>query len=997
MRKKLIGLTLFLFTIVLIGSAGQVRAAGTEYEGRVEVSTTGYIRQKNWENKLIKYNGSWNEGDPITDNLEKDNLENTSENVYQNIKIETRKRTDAWGDVIEKYFVILDENGRLLKKIEKWKALRYDLEGDRVTRLKYLYDPTAGEAQYLFDVCVLDQQFYFDKGRENPATKAKIKFEVQANELTNLLNTSADPTAAFNRKYYLDNAQATDSDISSMKFEISSIPFRIERGSFEKIPSVDLSGLIDGSLGTYEVVVDLTEKGRATFFMGSHSISWSVSSQTDWEANTSSRNEVFITENGSLKLGLMDRFEGGDMSDWSYETGSYSTTDSYSYDENYSLERDANSESWRFLERVSNPNNQKVTVWGMSTSNASGYTGASLNIQDGNTGYLVGLNIAADYIDIFEITDGGHNNIKENPVSLSTGTWYKMVAWRDGDTLYYELYKQDGTQLISDSVTDTTHSGGGVGVGSYRTDSYCDRWITPTENGTGTSRWHDMGKTATNYNLETNTSMIAGGSSRQIEDFEDVSDWEGDNFKQTTGFENVEEGTYSGYTVLEETSDSSWRDYSFATSLKTYDFSGMGKLRLWLKVDHSFTNRSVGKVEYSPDGSNWSLIHEYQPEKTTIDGKVHYHDVGNITGKNYIRIGVESGDEFGGEFWFDNLWLFEGDENINATVMIDNDNNQVADETKTFNLENGYNSLDLNFSNASRFVKTQFEIETINTSKSPLVYDYQITAENLVAPKIENTQVSETLIDRDVDYPAFSTVDNVKISATIKDNNGYEDIDKVQIWVRDNTDAVRIDGATVSDNQIIDENTIRFEYNYNPSDSIDSNELGGFDAKFKVIDKAGKTTEPAYNQMFKVNDDDVSADHSTAYNENDITISGTVSRFLTSSADLDKVIVSDEKEGSYEASITGNEFEVSYQVNSTVDTSVDVFIYTKDGNLDGSTSLSYTVQEEPDEDTTDTDTSGLSGLIYIILLFVGGFILIVVGVLWAAASASSGGDRQNER
>lgn len=144
------------------------------------------------------------------------------------------------------------------------------------------------------------------------------------------------------------------------------------------------------------------------------------------------------------------------------------------------------------------------------------------------------------------------------------------------------------------------------------------------------------------------------------------------------------------------------------------------------------------------------------------------------------------------------------------------------------------------------------------------VYDYQWSewSENRsfklkLLPEIASITVDNVLIDRDVDFDNRADND-VKITIRVKDNeDNADDISAVYIWIRDNQDLAVVDNVGVTENTLVDENTLDFVYWY-VADNLTDASLGLFDVKVRVVDTEGDENIADYTgagfELFTVDD-----------------------------------------------------------------------------------------------------------------------------------------------
>jgi len=242
---------------------------------------------------------------------------------------------------------------------------------------------------------------------------------------------------------------------------------------------------------------------------------------------------------------------------------------------------------------------------------------------------------------------------------------------------------------------------------------------------------------------------------------------------------------------------------------------------------------------------------------------------------------------------------------------------------------------------------TDENIDGISSSKSYIFPNFH--------PSIESISVDNTLIDRSDDSDVFSSLDNATVTVTWSDpDNRTNDLTSeadALLSIRDNTNvAVLSKENIISSETSIDENTVEVSYEFNPSDSLGDENVGGFDVKFKGIDRYGMENTSDYTELgenlFTVTDLNTTLNISdtTPAKGDTITISGTASR-VYGTVSLDNVML--EINGKlHQADFDNDNWSYQHTVQASGGSTVDVEVHLLDrgSSLDGYSSSTFTVR-----------------------------------------------------
>jgi len=214
--------------------------------------------------------------------------------------------------------------------------------------------------------------------------------------------------------------------------------------------------------------------------------------------------------------------------------------------------------------------------------------------------------------------------------------------------------------------------------------------------------------------------------------------------------------------------------------------------------------------------------------------------------------------------------------------------------------------------------------------------------------EILSVSVDNALIDEDVDSSIFGSLDNVDITFKVKNVRSSILLKTPSIWLRDNEDAEVLTDKTVAENSSVNENTLKFTYNYDPSSGVN---LGDFDLKIKAIDTFDNENVSDYTELgqslFTVNDLNTGVSPLKFPEEGEIvTVSGKAGRKIGNISldnailvvDNRKIPVDFDEDGSWSAT-----YKVTAGVGETVEATVHLL--DKGSRLDGTDSIVYEVQE----------------------------------------------------
>jgi len=217
-------------------------------------------------------------------------------------------------------------------------------------------------------------------------------------------------------------------------------------------------------------------------------------------------------------------------------------------------------------------------------------------------------------------------------------------------------------------------------------------------------------------------------------------------------------------------------------------------------------------------------------------------------------------------------------------------------------------------------------------------------------PIIESITVDNSLIDRDLDYSGSGAEVDTTITIRVQDNDGNGEISGVHVSIRDKNDGVVVDNIQVTDNTVVDENTLDFAYSFDCLDNLPNDNLGAFDVDVLVEDTWGGNDTNAWGgdgaSLFTVNDrySSISFDPASPHAGWKLAVSGTHSRYVGSSSVTGSWLI-DNCHGQFNLGASDS-YDYSYTIsNASPGDNVSVTIRSVDGTLDGVSSSSYVVNE----------------------------------------------------
>ena len=186
----------------------------------------------------------------------------------------------------------LEESSKNTRSIPKDWVNSVNLSNNSIS----YYPPSNYCSEY--DVEIIDKEVVSET--DNGITRGLvIEAEKKDNELTEILKE--DDIQRFKENYYFKEREITENEFDELKQELKTVPLKeTKKGGAYRIKDVDENDNL------FKFAINLNKENRsfaeARFKTGNHSVTWSVSSQTDWEGATNTKTDITIM-NGELSKG----------------------------------------------------------------------------------------------------------------------------------------------------------------------------------------------------------------------------------------------------------------------------------------------------------------------------------------------------------------------------------------------------------------------------------------------------------------------------------------------------------------------------------------------------------------------------------------------------------------------------------------------------------------------------------------------------------------------
>jgi len=279
--------------------------ANTENFERVAYSVHEPAKAGRSFSPSVRNTFSWRPTDTIQ---KKGPLENYVENQGENIRIE------SYPTYVE---VLRDENFAN----DNYQYVIENIPDDWIVseNSTFVEFEPPGKPVWVWDMNVIQENVLGRFKKSGPASVYKVQFTVKPNDVTRAVEGAYENLDAsiFNSDYYYKRREADLTDISALENELEEIPVHASVGSFENAvtrpitpPTGGGRNWIDlGGSNKITLTINLNKQNPgyalASGRLGSHSLSWTASSSTDWWSNSSpSENDVRTTIDNTGNLVL---------------------------------------------------------------------------------------------------------------------------------------------------------------------------------------------------------------------------------------------------------------------------------------------------------------------------------------------------------------------------------------------------------------------------------------------------------------------------------------------------------------------------------------------------------------------------------------------------------------------------------------------------------------------------------------------------------------------
>jgi len=173
-------------------------------------------------------------------------------------------------------------------------------------------------------------------------------------------------------------------------------------------------------------------------------------------------------------MATIDDFEDGDISEWSGDTGSFSTTTSVAFDGSVSVTTSSAPVQIQRTDKTVSTSTAPLGAWVQVTNKNSRSASFHFAVNSGSYYKLQIFTDSNGNISEFSLSRIGSNSTTTlasdtSPSGGSTGEWLRieLTKWKSDGTLSASLFDTSDTELAAVSASDTTYSSGGVEVTGY--------------------------------------------------------------------------------------------------------------------------------------------------------------------------------------------------------------------------------------------------------------------------------------------------------------------------------------------------------------------------------------------------------------------------------------------------------------------------------------------------------------------------------------------------
>jgi hypothetical protein len=667
----------------------------------------------------------------------------------------------------------------LLENIKNNRLIDYQI----INNTLYVEHQVMGESIYLYDIKVVDNSFnYRNTILENVNLSIKIKPTTISTKLTDFLeiaiNNMKEGTwtgsetvdyfkTKFNKNFYWKNGQVeTVDNILSIYQDLVKVPIRAYTGQVNVsnfallgentdiaidalTPPIDLSDIEikmfrwiqSGESYIFDMNIEPEENNNryiASGLFGQNSISWSVSSQSDFSQGTFNGTDSWRGI-GQLELAstiFQDGFEDGDILEWSGDTGSFSVQTSTLFEGSYSVQ--ANTSSYQRIGRDILQNQPGYISYNIYSGDSSNRT-CEIRFSDslGGSAQLI-INIQNGEIQYY---DGSSYNTVQ---SASSSTWYNI-----------ELKNIDYANSQADIWVDGVEQ---VVDAQFLGDFSNSQYIVLISPNTNTGSYWDSIQVGGYVSSGTWTSQILENSEitspQQISSFETTTSIGADeSVKVRIG---VDEDNDSSIEMWSHTSGNGVSLSDGTNTLGDSDFNLPSGYRYSTEFNLSVTDSST---DHTPSVSGFDMVVENATNPTIIE---------NVENTNI--------DRYSSDIYAD----VRDDDNISWVALIDNSDDTVIENN--IDINNPIYGLNTTWSGLDSGTSYQYYIQvsdSLGDVSSSEVYQFTTDSDN--PPSADFTHNAPKLTGESVNFDASNSTDDYSISTYEWDfdNDGtYEDIGK---------------------------------------------------------------------------------------------------------------------------------------------------------------------------------------------------------------------------
>jgi len=631
----------------------------------------------------------------------------------------------------------------------------------------------------------------------------------------------------------------------------------------------------------------------------------------------------------------------------------------------------------------------KSTIHGIRRENEPITSSDVFNLENNGENILTEHEFDNDNVHFFEVATSSYTAAAGEWASLGAPSIYKnpdnasvYVLARDrspsyGGGEYYELYTNDSSDNILDSwsnifaenMADDTDSVEKASLRYYQDNWYlyfCYMPVGGTWSGGGTISYVTAdtvsGLQAKLDNTSTWNQIVDDGvKDSEVMEFNGkyymwYTEWTGTSWDDADGPLVVsDEPSFSTYTEVADIARAIQDGAGFTPNVGSINYDERSDN--FIAVAQWGPSKGNAEWRYFATAENidgpWRFVENHRLHSYTSSGHgMQYSDYWSLDNQRYYRVqGYDPENDRVSDLY---VWDYSNDlagdistiptsvENIYGKIGVDTDDDGAVENYN----DNGWTLLDgkdiwsdISIENGYRF-QVQFKPES--SSPGPTVNSYTLNVSTAnIAPTIKSITVDNSLIDRDLDYSGSSAVTATEITVRVRDNDNRSDIAPLRFSLRDNNDSVLVDNVEVTENSVVDENTLDFTYTFNPSDALADDNLGKFDVRSEARDAAGACHVENFLELghaeFTVDDIDAVASWENLRLEN-VGVKASARRVTGVAISIDNSWIEDNVEGTFSlGSQPDNSWSKTYNVEENTAHEIYSAVLAND-NLDGKSS-----------------------------------------------------------